>query len=205
MKRVAIIDYNTSNLFSITNAIYKMNLSPVTTSNRNKILNCDALILPGVGSFQFAMGNIRNFFLDHTLVEFVKTGKPFLGICLGFQLLFESSDEVEFTKGLGLIKGKVIKIKGDNRKVPHLGWNKVFINSKRPNLIKDESYFYFVHSYYASPKFKDLIFSKTTYQGLDFCSSVKKDNLFGCQFHPEKSGKNGLSFLHNYFKSELNV
>ena len=206
MKQIAIVDYNTSNLFSIANAIKKMNLLPIITSDHKTILKSDALILPGVGSFRFAMQEIEKKKLRESLIEFTKTGKLLFGICLGFQLLFDSSEEGKFTKGLGLIKGKVKKIENtNNKRVPHLGWNKVFLRSPKQGLIENNKEFYFVHSYYAVPDSAELVFSTTQYEDLNFCSSVKKENVFGCQFHPEKSGKNGINFLQNFLNKELNV
>ena len=207
--KIAIIDYQMSNMFSIKNALNALGFESEITSSRSKILSCDGAILPGVGSFPEAMKHIKSLNLDESINGFINTGKPFMGICLGYQLLFEKSEEVENTYGLGIMSGEVKKIPKKNKetKVPHVGWN----NVKRNTLLNgvqnigplkafnDDDYFYFVHSYYVHPGNDNDIYTTTEYGGNEFCSSVLKENVFTCQFHPEKSGENGLQILNKMF------
>jgi imidazole glycerol-phosphate synthase subunit HisH len=207
--KIAIIDYQMSNMFSIKNALNALGFESEITSSRSKILSCDGAILPGVGSFPEAMKHIKSLNLDESINGFINTGKPFMGICLGYQLLFEKSEEVENTYGLGIMSGEVKKIPKKNKetKVPHVGWN----NVKRNTLLNgvqnigplkafnDDDYFYFVHSYYVHPGNDNDIYTTTEYGGNEFCSSVLKENVFACQFHPEKSGENGLQILNKMF------
>ena len=207
--KIAIIDYQMSNMFSIKNALNALGFESEITSSRSKILSCDGAILPGVGSFPEAMKHIKSLNLDESINGFINTGKPFMGICLGYQLLFEKSEEVENTYGLGIMSGEVKKIPKKNKetKVPHVGWN----NVKRNTLLNgvqnigplkafnDDDYFYFVHSYYVHPGNDNDIYTTTEYGGNEFCSSVLKENVFACQFHPEKSGENGLQILNRMF------
>jgi len=202
-KSIAIIDYNISNMFSIENALKSIGFKTKITSDHKTILSSDGAVLPGVGSFPEAMKNINKLNLDQTISDFISTGKPFLGICLGFQLLFEESDEIIDTKGLGIIKGQVKSFSSldKNLRIPHVGWNKVNkINDKNSmNIIKNENYFYFVHSNFVEPANDKLVYSKSEYEGFEFCSSITKDNVFACQFHPEKSGKQGIKILDEIF------
>ena len=206
--KIAVIDYDMSNMFSIENALKSLNLEPVITSNYDTILSCDGAVLPGVGSFPEAMKNIRKLNLDNTIIDFISSGKPFLGICLGFQLLFDKSDEIQDTYGLGVISGEVINFSklNEDLKVPHVGWNR----AKKKNILNkdtfkdplkniDDEYFYFVHSNFVQPTDNNNIYTSTQYEGFDFCSSILKDNIFACQFHPEKSGKQGIEILNQIF------
>jgi glutamine amidotransferase len=207
--KIAIIDYQMSNMFSIRNALNVLGFESEVTSSRSKILSCDGAILPGVGSFPEAMKHIKNLKLDESIKDFINTGKPFMGICLGYQLLFEKSEEIENTYGLGIMSGEVKKISKRNKeiRVPHVGWNSVKKN-KLPNgeqnigplkSFNDSDYFYFVHSYYVQPSNDNDIYTTTEYGGNEFCSSILKENIFACQFHPEKSGENGLRILNEMF------
>jgi imidazole glycerol-phosphate synthase subunit HisH len=208
--KIAIIDYQMSNIFSITNALDALGLESKVTSDRSEILSCDGAILPGVGSFPEAMKHIKNFNLDDSIKDFINTGKPFMGICLGLQLLFDGSEEIENSCGLGVISGNVKRIsaKNKNMRVPHVGWNHASKNKllyKGENIgplcsLNDKDYFYFVHSYCVEPDNDTDIYTTTEYSGKFFCSSILKDNIFACQFHPEKSGKNGLRVLNKMFK-----
>ena len=207
---IVIIDYKMSNMFSIKNALDAVDLKTQITFDRKTILEADGVVLPGVGSFPEAMLNLTNLGLIDLIKEFIASGKPFLGICLGFQLLFEESEEFEQVKGLGVVEGSVKKIssKSSSLPVPHVGWNTI-IKQKPPKqnktatsskfLLDDNDYYYFVHSYYVKPKNIENIYTVTRYGQHEFCSSIKLDNVFGCQFHPEKSGPRGLNFLQNYF------
>ena len=154
------------------------------------IEKADAVIFPGVGAFGPAMESIRKNKLDEIIIKSAKSSKPFLGICLGMQVLFDSSEEDSNEKGLSVLKGKVVRFK-KARKVPHIGWNQV-------SSLKKE--FYFVHSYYVIPEDRSVISSETEHEGEKFVSAVKKENLFAVQFHPEKSGDAGLEFLQNFIK-----
>ena len=207
---VAIIDYKMSNLFSVQAACNKVGLSSTITSDRDRILEAKVAILPGVGAFGEAMKYLIDKKLDETIFQYVDMGKPLIGICLGLQLLFESSEEFGNHNGLGLIKGKVKKFKPHSRNsikypVPQIGWNK--INQKdaswESSLLRGNSnndFMYFVHSYYVEPDDNKIILSKTTYGDIEYCSSVKQNNIFACQFHPEKSGEVGINIYKNLKK-----
>ena len=207
---VAIIDYKMSNLFSVQAACKKVGLSSIITSDKHEILDAKVAILPGVGAFGEAMKYLGKTKLDDTIYQFVDSGKPFVGICLGLQLLFESSDEFGDYKGLGLIKGKVKKIQFYSERnvkypVPQIGWNKITGNKNFwektllcNNQIND--FMYFVHSYYIVPENDNIILSITTYGNLEYCSSIQQNNIFACQFHPEKSGEIGLNIYKNIKK-----
>ena len=207
--KIAVIDYRMSNMFSIKNALEILGFKVEVTSDRSTILSCDGAILPGVGSFPEAMRHIKEFELDVSINDFIDSGKPFLGICLGFQLLFNKSVEIEDTFGLGIISGEVkdFSLLNDKIRVPHVGWNNVkkkqmtnIINNLDPlKKFNEEEYFYFVHSYYVEPKDNNDIYTTTEYGGINFCSSILKENIFACQFHPEKSGEKGILILSEIF------
>ena len=208
-KKIAVLDYHMSNMFSIKNALSTLGFDAIVTSDYETILSCDGAILPGVGAFPEAMKNINKLNLDTSIKDFISTGKPFVGICLGFQLLFDRSDEIEDALGLGILSGEVKDFSklNDKIRVPHVGWNKVNNynknNSRNKNplkIIRDEEYFYFVHSNYVQPSDDSYINTITNYAGIDFCSSIIKDNIFACQFHPEKSGQRGIQVLKNIYK-----
>ncbi len=197
---LGIIDYNMGNLASVYNACSKFTKDVKIIKNPNEVQNLDKLILPGVGAYKDAMEHLEQSGLKDPILEFAKTGKPLLGICLGMQLLFESSEEFGHTKGLGLIEGKVVAFDKDkiekDLKIPHMGWNKL-INKDNPLFSGLENpYLYFVHSFHAITK-ENYIIGKTTY-GYTFASAVNKNNIFGFQPHPEKSHNNGLKILENF-------
>jgi len=209
--KIAVIDYRMSNMFSIKNALNVLGFDVEVTSDYSTIVSCDGAILPGVGSFPEAMKHIKELKLDVSINDFIASGKPFLGICLGFQLLFNKSDEFEDTFGLGILSGEVKSFSALNDKirVPHVGWNNIK-KKQIPNIknnfdplkkFNDQEYFYFVHSFYVDPDNKDIIATETEYDSFTFCSSVLKGNVFASQFHPEKSGTSGLKILKNYFLS----
>jgi glutamine amidotransferase len=199
MKEVSIIDSGTSNLFSIQNALNEIGAKTKIISNQKEIYKANFLVLPGVGSFCEAMKNINKKKLSIPIIQHIKSGKPFLGICLGFQLLFENSYEFKKTKGLGILKGNVLEFdKSKVKTIPHVGWNTTKIKNKKYNLIKNNDFYYFVHSFYVLPKNKKAIYTTTQVDNFNFCSSIVYDNVYGCQFHPEKSGKQGLKFLKNF-------
>jgi glutamine amidotransferase len=206
--KIAIINYDIGNVQSILNAFEKQGVNAILTREKNEILDADGVILPGVGAFSFGMGNLKKYNLINTINEYVKTNKPFMGICLGMQMLFEESEEFGKTLGLGLISGEVIKLPIQNskfEKLPHVSWNElsqknIGWDQTILNEIEENSDMYFVHSFIAIPKDDRHILSTTEYSGYEFCSSVKKDNIYGCQFHPEKSGKIGLKIINNFIK-----
>jgi glutamine amidotransferase len=197
---IALIDYNMGNLSSVLNAFDKIDEKIELVSNPDKIKNYDKVILPGVGAFGDAMEHLEQRGLDSAIKDFAKSGKYMLGICLGMQLLFDSSEEFKDTKGLGLIDGKVTyfdKTKLDGHKVPHMGWNKVFFKENKIFTgFEDSEYLYFVHSLHVNSDEKNII-GKTSY-GYEFASVVNKDNIYGIQPHPEKSHEKGLKILKNF-------
>jgi len=201
-KKVVIIDYGMGNLFSVKLACEKVGLDSLITNDISEISGADALILPGVGAFGDAIENLGKLNLVKPIKEFIKSGKPFLGICLGMQLLMSESEEFGKHKGLDIIKGKVVKFSNKKEKVPQVGWNKILkpeCGNWEKSFLKglSEEYMYFVHSFYCEPKEKEIILSKTNYAGIDYCSSFQKENIFACQFHPEKSGEKGLIIYKN--------
>lgn len=201
---VAIIDYGAGNLSSVKNALDHLGAESEITQDRQKILSSSHIILPGVGSFGDAMRSMEERGLVQTVKEAAAGGKPFLGICLGLQLLFESSDESPGVKGLGLLNGSIKAIPKDNGlKVPHIGWNSINIinNGGIFDGIKNYSYFYFVHSYYLTGADKETVAATADY-GVKIECAVRKGNLFATQFHPEKSGRAGLKLLENFLKTE---
>ena len=208
---IAIIDYKMSNMFSIKNALDRLGFNAQVTSDKRKIISSDGAILPGVGSFPEAMKHLHDLDLIHVINSFISTGKPFMGICLGLQLLFPKSEEFGDYEGLGIIEGKVESFsKFDNMgKVPHVGWNKIVKKSQYSlkksgplNKIESGEYFYFVHSYFVSPNIKSDIYTISEHSGIQFCSSILRDNVFACQFHPEKSSEKGLIILKNFFTNQ---
>ena len=206
MKKVSIIDYEGGNLFSVVQACKSIGLDANITSDYNKILKSDGLILPGVGSFPYAMKMLKKKNLINPIKDFISSNKPFMGICLGFQLLFSQSEEFENCNGLDVIRGTVRKFdfKDKNIKVPQIGWNRIYNqngwkNSSLEN-IKQQEYMYFVHSYYVDPLDKSNILTYSEYEGFEYCSSVKKSNIFATQFHPEKSGNKGIEIYKNWSK-----
>ncbi|MEK7396309.1 MAG: imidazole glycerol phosphate synthase subunit HisH [Candidatus Poribacteria bacterium] len=196
---IAIIDYGMGNLRSVQAGLEHVGQKVFITDKPNEIINADGVVLPGVGAFGDAIGRLNETGLGNAFCEAVKQGKPCIGICLGLQLLLSESEEGGLFKGLDAIKGKVIRF--TNRlKVPHMGWNQINIKKQDSPLfhdIPDGSYVYFVHSYYVAPEDSSVIAATTNY-GVDFTSIIAKDNLFGTQFHPEKSQSLGLQILRNF-------
>lgn len=200
---IVIIDYGMGNLKSVQNAFAKVGYKTVITDNPNLIKKAGAIVLPGVGAFRDAIKSLKDKKIDEELIEATRRSKPFLGICLGMQLLQTFSEEGGFFEGMNIISGKVKKLP-PSVKCPHLGWNKIkFTHNSNHNInpifkgVLDGSYFYFVHSYYCEVDNRKIIYSTTDY-GLAFSSSIRKGNLFGVQFHPEKSSTPGLKILKNF-------
>ena len=203
--RVGIIDLKLHNLFSIHQACKNIGYKTTIIDDNLKNYNHDIVILPGVGSFKSAMKHLNKHGRKNKLLEFtLLKNKILVGICLGMQLLFESSEEFGKSKGLGLIEGNVKKFKKDkNIKIPHIGWNIINKGLCKNNFLKKNYFshkYYFIHSYYCDPKIKDQICSYTPYGKINFCSSIRKENIFGTQFHPEKSSIKGLEILRNIQK-----
>ncbi len=201
---VAVIDYGAGNLMSVKKALDFIGVENDITSDKNKIKNADHIILPGVGSFGDAMASMEKSGLVETVKEVALSGKPFLGICLGLQLLFEKSDESKNVKGLSLLDGEISIIPREKGlKVPHVGWNSVSIKQKNGIFkdIPDNSYFYFVHSYYLNGADEKVVAGTTEY-GVNIECAVQKGNLCAVQFHPEKSGEVGLKLLKNFVELE---
>ncbi|MCF0128535.1 MAG: imidazole glycerol phosphate synthase subunit HisH [Pseudobutyrivibrio sp.] len=197
---IAILDYDAGNIKSVEKAFNSLGQETVLTRDFNEILSADRVVLPGVGSFGDAMEHLKKYELQKAIYEVVEKGTPFLGICLGLQLLFESSEESKGVEGLGILKGSVVRFPSDlGLKIPHIGWNSLdFPNKGR--LFKDideGSFVYFVHSYYLKAEEPDIVKATCDY-GVTVHASVEKDNVFACQFHPEKSSAVGLKLLKNF-------
>lgn len=199
---VAIIDYDAGNIKSVQKAIEYLGEEVITTRDAEVILNASRVILPGVGAFGDAMEKLHKYNLVDVIREVVKREIPFLGICLGLQLLFETSDETPDVQGLGILKGKIKRIPDNGElKIPHIGWNSLSFPNKGRLYegISQESYVYFVHSYYLDAEDKDIVVATTEY-GTTIHASVEQGNVFACQFHPEKSSSVGLKILDNFLK-----
>ncbi|MBQ1172469.1 MAG: imidazole glycerol phosphate synthase subunit HisH [Lachnospiraceae bacterium] len=199
---IAIIDYDAGNIKSVEKAFQFLKQDVILTRDAGQILNADAVVLPGVGSFGDAMKKLENYGLVDIIRKVVEKNIPFLGICLGLQLLFDSSEESPAVKGLGVLPGKIVKIPDDQGlKVPHIGWNS--LKYPKPGRlfegIKEEEYVYFVHSYYLVADTDDIVTATTDYVA-HIHASVEKGNVFACQFHPEKSSDVGLKILSNFIK-----
>lgn len=206
-KKLVIIDYQLGNLFSVKQACDTIGINAMISSNREDVLNADALILPGVGAFIEAMNNLKKFGLDTAIQNRVNEGIPIFGICLGQQLLFTESEEFGAGKGLDLIKGIIKRFPEtvDKRrvKVPHIAWNTIFkLNQEWENtalkVLNNNEFMYFIHSYYVKPTDEACILTLTDYDGIEFCSSILKNNIFATQFHPEKSADKGISIYKNW-------
>ncbi len=196
---IAIIDYGMGNLRSVQKAFEKVGHSALVTSDPAQVAASDKVVLPGVGAFEDAIGELRRLRLDRPVLEAIDSGKPFLGICLGLQLLFDVSYENGRHQGLGVLRGEVVRFQlPDEFSVPHMGWNQVSVRRSTPLLEGlDASYFYFVHSYYVVPEDPSVIAAETDYGG-PFCSAIAFNRVFASQFHPEKSQSDGLRLLKNF-------
>jgi len=197
---IAIIDYDAGNIKSVEKALQALGQETVVTRDGETILQADKVILPGVGSFGDAMNRIRSYGLEEVIHRVVEKKTPFLGICLGLQLLFESSEESEGVKGLGILPGKIIRIPdAPGLKIPHIGWNSLKFPSEGTLFqgIAEDAYVYFVHSYYLQAEEEEIVKATTEY-GVTIHASVEKGNVFACQFHPEKSSDVGMQILKNF-------
>ena len=197
---IAIVDYDAGNIKSVEKALHFLGREALVTGDSEEILRADKDILPGVGAFGDAMDTIRGRGLDKVLRKVAENGTPFLGICLGLQLLFERSDEAPGAEGLGILKGEILRIpEKEGLKIPHMGWNSLHLenNGRLFRGIEENAYVYFVHSYYLKAGDESIVKASTEY-GVHIHASVEKDNVFACQFHPEKSSDVGLHILKNF-------
>ena len=196
-KKITIIDYGMGNLYSVQNALLAVGAEPVVTSDAEAIAQSEKIILPGVGAFGDCMANLEKSGLMPVIMDALAQNKPFLGICLGMQLLFEGSEEAPGVKGLGFFKGQV-KLLRTELKIPHMGWNKLELRSPSPLLAGAEGeYVYFVHSFHAEPEDRSIITSVCDY-GMEVTASVGRGNVQAFQFHPEKSSRVGMTLLKNF-------
>ncbi len=199
---MAIVDYGMGNLRSVEKALTRVGADVRIVTDRADLMPADALVVPGVGAFGDCMRNLEKLELAESICEFVASGRPFLGICLGFQALFESSEEAPGVKGLGICPGSVPRFEANGIKVPHIGWNRLSIrraNCPLLNGVEQGSFVYFVHSYYCEPQDPSVICATTEYGG-EFCSMLWYENVFATQFHPEKSQGVGLKMLENFVR-----
>lgn len=196
---IAIIDYGMGNLRSVEKGFLKVGVDVRVTNKAEDVNNADGVVLPGVGAFKDCMRELANLDLIDAVAGAIKKGKPYLGICLGLQVLFSESEEFGKCTGLDILRGKVVRFESSDLKIPQMGWNQLNIKNNNPlfNGIPDKSYFYFVHSFYVAPEDNSIIATTTDY-GIEFTSSVRKDNIFAVQFHPEKSQALGLRLLKNF-------
>ena len=198
---IPIIDYDAGNVRSVEKAVVHLGYDAIVTREPKEIAKADHVILPGVGAFRDAMEHLNKYQLVAVIHELVEKEIPFLGICLGLQVLFQSSEEAPGVKGLSLLDGHVFRFPSDSgQKIPHMGWNSLSLNGGRLfQNIPEESYVYFVHSYYLKADHPEIVKARCDY-GLTFDASIEKGNLFACQFHPEKSGETGLMILKNFLE-----
>ena len=199
---IAIIDYDAGNLKSVEKALVSLGEVPVITREKDAILNADKVILPGVGAFGDAMEKLQQYGLTDVIRQVAKNDTPLLGICLGLQLLFESSEESPGVEGLGICKGKILRIPStDGLKIPHMGWNSLHYDHSGRLFagIEEDSYVYFVHSYYLEAEDEEIVTASTEY-AVHIHASIEQGNVFACQFHPEKSSDAGLAILKNFIE-----
>jgi imidazole glycerol-phosphate synthase subunit HisH len=208
MSKVVIIDYHLGNLFSVNQALQNIGLDVTISNDPEVVATADAVVLPGVGAFADAMTNLEKHGLVNAMQKYAGSGKPFMGVCLGLQLLFTVSEEFGSCKGLGLLQGKVKRFlnsdeEGNTIKVPQIAWNEIYSagvdwNETPFQSLQQNEHMYFVHSFYVEPEDKSCILSLTQYHNKEYTSSILKDNIFACQFHPEKSAENGLTIYKNW-------
>ena len=198
---IAIVDYGRGNLRSVEKGLTHVGADVRVVSDANSLDDASGIVLPGVGAFRDCMDNLQETGLVQSIKANIAKGKPFLGICLGLQLLFTESEEFGHSEGLGVLKGRVPRFPSSELKVPHMGWNSLNIKNRPPILegVEEGSYFYFVHSYYVAPEDESIIATTTDY-GIEFTSMIWKDNVFATQFHPEKSQAAGLKVMEGFNK-----
>lgn len=211
--KIAVIDYEMGNLFSVVRACEHVGLKPVVTSEASTIMASDALILPGVGAFGDAMQNLKRLDLVSPIKDHIASGKPFLGICLGLQLLLSESEEFGSHKGLDIVKGTVVRFPTSKKKghpsvkVPQVGWNRIYRTPHADDAIweryplkgvQHNTFMYFVHSFYVIPEDSNVVLTYTNYEGTEYASSILKEGIFACQFHPEKSAMEGMKIYKNF-------
>jgi glutamine amidotransferase len=202
---IAIIDYGMGNLRSVQKGFEKLGFTATVTADPRVVLDAEKVVLPGVGAFPDCIRNLEEGGFVEPILRVIKEGRPFLGICLGLQLLFTESEEFGLHRGLDVIPGRVVRFpegmteNGEGLKVPHMGWNQLSFKRRPPVFegLSDGDNFYFVHSYYVQPEDESMVATITTY-GIDFCSAIWKDNIVATQFHPEKSQEKGLAILKNF-------
>ena len=215
-KEVTIIDYGMGNLFNVIRAFERLGCTPNLTNDYNRIIKSDRILLPGVGAFEDGIRDLKDNGLYNAIKEFVQTGRPLFGICLGMQLLMTYSEENGIHDGLDLIKGKVVRFSDTNTdsnkyKIPQIGWNalqppkkiengsgKIFWKNSILNNLEETPYMYFVHSYFVVPEDNKICLAETSYGKDLFCSVFQRDQIIGCQFHPERSGEEGLNIIRNF-------
>lgn len=200
---IGVVDLGINNLFSINNAIKYLGHNSNISSDNKLLEKSECLILPGVGSFGYASHILKKKKLDEMIKKYSRSGKTLIGICLGFQLLFNQSEEFGFYRGLSIFDGEVKKLDNlkKNANIPNVGWRKTFIYNN--NKIQYFDNFYYVHSFFAKPKEKKEILMESKFENKTFCSAIKKNNIYGCQFHPEKSGEAGINLLDKFIKNEI--
>jgi imidazole glycerol-phosphate synthase subunit HisH len=204
--KISIIDYGLNNTFSVSGAIKKIGYKPNIITEAKELKNSDKIILPGVGAFNAGIKALKRKKFDITIIEELKKGVPILGICLGFQMFFSESSEYGTFKGLNLLNGKVKSLRKckdfNGQKIPNNGWRKLLLNSNSGifKQYNDDNFLYFIHSYYIEPSENEIVTSQCIYEGMKINASVQKKNIFGVQFHPEKSGDIGLNILKNFLE-----
>ncbi len=198
---IALVDYGMGNLLSVHKALEYLNADVEIITKSADLAKADSVILPGVGNFGEGVEHLNSSGLSDSIKSFIDTGKPYLGICLGMQMLMESSEEAPNIKGLGIFQGKVIKFPKNELKVPHMGWNSIDLKNESKYLknIDNGKFFYFVHSYFVQPDDKSIIKATTNY-GIDVTAAIGRNNVFAIQFHPEKSQDDGLQILKNFIE-----
>ncbi len=215
--KIAIVDYGSGNIFSIQRAIQYVGYGSIITSDRDTIMSSDRLVLPGVGAFGDAIEKLKEKGLYSVLIDYARSGKPMLGVCLGMQLLMTSSEEFGFHEGLNLVAGRVVRfpapdIYGIRYKIPHVGWNMITHPNSAPPMAwentllsssKESDYVYFVHSYIVKPDANNVVLAVTNHGGVSFASVIRKDNIAGCQFHPELSGAVGLNIYRRFVEEKI--
>ncbi len=196
---IAILDYGAGNLRSVVSALQYIGCDVSVTRDAQELMKADGAVLPGVGAFGDAVSHLRRGGLEQPIRDFIATGRPFLGICVGLQMLFEGSEESPGVPGLGIFRGMVRRIPSDGLKVPHIGWNSLAWKTPSPLFsgLGSDPYVYFVHSYYLKAAQPEIVTAQTRY-GVDIDAAVGRDNVFATQFHPEKSGETGLAILRNF-------